>query len=57
MSGPIVSKEMPVHDWLRNDYADDKHLGPSDPEPSAKQGSVVFEDYIAVVEQREAFFT
>ena len=56
-SGPVVSKEMPVHDWLWNYYADDKHLGSSDPEPSTKQGSGVFEDYVAVVEQRGTFFT
>ena len=57
MSRPVVSKEMPVHDWLRDHYAEDKHLLHEMADPSSNQGSGVYGDYIAVVEQREAFFT
>ena len=50
MSRPVVSKEVPVHDWLRDHYAEDKHLLHEMADLSSKQGSGVFEDYIAVVE-------
>ena len=50
LSGPVVHKKMPVHDWLGDDYGDDEHGFKCDTDPSSKQGSGVFEDYIAVVE-------
>jgi hypothetical protein len=54
---PVVDKKMPVHDWLWDNYGNDEHLFKSDTNPRSKQGSGVFKDYIAVVEQRQAFFT
>ena len=48
---------MPVHDWLRDYYGEEKHLGLNGPDPSAKQGSGVDGDYIAVVEISVTFFT
>ena len=57
ISRPVIHKKMPVHDWLWDYYTDDKHFVRRDTNPCPKQGSGVFEDYIAVVEQRGAFFT
>ena len=57
LSGPVVDKKMPVHDWLRDNYGNDEHFVQCDTNPCSKQGSGVFKDYIAVVEQRRAIFT
>ena len=57
MSRPVIDEEMPVHDWLRNHYGEDKHLLHEVANPCALHGSGVFEDYIAVVEQTQALFT
>ena len=57
MRRPIMSRQMPVHDWLRDYYGEDKHLELNDPDPSTEQGSGVDGNYIAVVEKNVTFFT
>ncbi len=57
LSGPVIHKEMPVHDWLWENYGHDEHLVQYNTNPCAKQGSGAFEDYIGGVEQRRSNFT